>query len=105
MINDGSNILRLNKERDAREVEQNKEFAATGKRNMEKLSVAKNWGQVARVRKSAWDEDFKRTRFTEHGTEALREYSIKARQLKVCLALEEYNNFSSGSVMGGVTGE
>ena len=104
MINDGSDIIRMNKERDIREIEQTKEFIAKGKRNLDLLSVSKNWGQAARVRKSAWEEDFKRTRYTEHGTGALQEYSKKERELKVALALEEYKDGSSGNTLGGVTG-
>lgn len=104
MINDGSDIIRMKKERDMREIEQTKELTAKRKRILDKLSVSKNWGHASRVRKSAWDEDVKRTRYTEHGTEALKEYSKQARELKVALALEEYNNGSSGNTLGVVTG-
>ena len=104
LINDGSDILRMNKARDVREVEQNKAFVETGQRNLTNLATSKRWGHPPRVRKSAWEEEIKRTRYTENGQEALKEYSLKARELKVAAALEEYNSFDSSSVLGGVTG-
>lgn len=104
MINDGSDILRMKKERDQREVEQNKAFIETGQRNLTALAMSKGWGQRPRVRKSAWDAEVKRTRYTENGQEALKEYSLQARQLKVAAALDEYHSAESSDIMGVVTG-
>ena len=104
LINDGSDLILMKRARDLREIQQNKEFEEQGKRNLESLALSKSWGRAPRVRRSAWEDDFKRTRFTENGTEALKEYAIKARELKVAAALEEFNNFESGNMMGTVTG-
>jgi hypothetical protein len=106
MINDGSDIRRMKKERDDRHIEQEKALVINSKRTLEEIALSKNWGKRPRVVQSAWDEDFKRTRYTQKGKEALREYSKNAREIKVKMALEEYHAFSSGSVLGGggVTG-
>lgn len=104
MVDDGTALPRLKRERDLREIEQNKAFEETGKKNLVALVVGKVGVTRSRPRKSAWEEDIKRTRFTEHGEGALKEYSHKARELKVAAALEEYNSYNSLEVMSGVTG-
>lgn len=104
MINDGSDIIRMRKERDARQIEQDKEFIAKGKENLEKLSLSKGWGQPKRRVKSAWKEDIKRTRFTENGKEGLKEYNIQARELRIAQALDDHKNDGDETVLGTVTG-